>query len=181
MLKKKKLFFGEKDEKGFSLVEVLFYISIFVVLIGIVTLFAATLIKSINKNYIKKEVVRGTYSAINNMIYEIENSDNVYVPASIFDFHPGQLSLKTTQKPPVGEQYTYVDFYLDNNNRFYIKREGREPQSLMSENLRVVNLEFQRLASSSESIRISITVDYNTSDPEYQYSYSLISSGSIRK
>ena len=181
MPKKKKLFLEKKDKKGFSLIEVLFYISIFVVLIGIVTLFAASLIKSINKNNIKKEVVRGAYSAINNMIYEIENSDNAYIPTSIFDFNPGQLSLKTAQKPPAGEQYTYVDFYLDNDNRLYIKREGRESQLLMSENLRVVNLEFKRLAGSSESIRINIIVDYNISDPEYQYSYSLTSSGSIRK
>lgn len=173
--------FSENPQKGFSLIEVLFYISIFVILISVVTLFAATFIKSVNKNHIKKEVAQGAYAAINNIIYEIENADNVYFPTSVFSEHPGQLSLKTTQKLPEGEQITYIDFYLDNNNRLYIKREGEDARLLTSENLRVTNLEFQYLANSSESIRINLAVDYDISDPEYQYSYALISSAAVRK
>jgi type II secretory pathway pseudopilin PulG len=173
--------FFRNPKNGFSIIEVLFYISIFVILISVVTLFAATFIKSVNKNHIKKEVAQGAYAAINNIIYEIENAENVYLPTSVFGVHPGQLSLKTTQKLPEEEQITYIDFYLDNNNRLYIKREGGEAMLLTSENLRVTDLEFQYLASPSESIRISLTVDYDISDPDYQYSYSLISSGAIRK
>jgi len=180
MFQKNKKFF-KNQKKGFSLIEVLFYITIFIILISVVTLFAATFIKSINKNHIKKEVAQGAYTVINSIIYEIENADNVYLPTSVFGAHPGQLSLKTTQKLSEGEQATYIDFYLDNNNRFYIKREGEGARLLTSENLRVTNLEFQYLANSSESIRIILTVNYNIFDPEYQYSYSLISSGAIRK
>ena len=118
---------------------------------------------------------------MSSIIYEIENADDIYVPTSIFNSHPGQLSLKTTQKLPEEEQETYVDFYLDENNRIYFKREGQEPFLLTSENLFVTDLQFQRLSSSSESVRISIRINYDISDPEYQYSYSLISAAAIRK
>lgn len=169
-----------REEKSFTLIEVLFYVGVFVVLISIITLFAVTMIRSINKNHIKKEVAQGAYTVISSIIYEIENADSIYTPTSVFNSHPGQLSLRTTQKLPQGEQWTYVDFYSD-NNRFYVKRESQWPQLLTSENLRIIDLRFQCLSDSSKTVRIFLTVDYNTLDPEYQYSYSLISSATIRK
>lgn len=172
----------KKNKKGIALVELLVYIAIFAILIVSITLFAIAFIKTTTKSRIKKEVSLGTYSALKTMVYEIKRANSVYTPTGVFDSHPGQLSLETSQELPDGEEITYVDFYLDNDSKkLYIKREGQNPQLLISENLKVTNLEFEHLASSLESVRINLTLEYDTSASEYQYSYSLSSSGSIRK
>ena len=163
--------------RGFTLTELIVYIAIFVILITTVTLFAMAFIKTTTKSRIKKEVTLGTYSAMKVMIYEIKRANSIYTPTSVFDSHPGQLSLETSQELPEGEQATYLDFYLD-SDRLYLKRESQNPQLLISKNLKVTNLEFEYLASAS---RIDLTLEYDTSVSEYQYSYSLSSGGSIRK
>ena len=70
---------------------------------------------------------------------------------------------------------------MDSDKKLYIKREAKNPQLLISENLKVINLEFEHLVSSPDSIRINLTLEYDTTASEYQYSYSLSSSGAIRK
>lgn len=167
--------------KGFTLVELLVYIAIFVILITTITLFAVAFIKTTTKSRIKKDVSLGAYSAMKAMAYEIKRANNVHTPTSALDSHPGQLSLETSQELPAGEEITYVDFYLDSDNKLYIKRENQNPQLLISENLKVTNLEFEHLASFSESVQINLTLEYDTTVSEYQYSYNLSSSASIRK
>lgn len=167
-------------KKGFTLTELMVYIAIFVILITTVTLFAMAFIKATTKSRIKKEVASGTYSAVKAMVYEIKRANSVYTSTSVFDSHPGQLSLETSQELPEGEQITYLDFYLD-GDKLYLKRESQNPQFLISENLKVTNLEFEHLASTPESVRINLTLEYDTPVFEYQYSYSLSSGGSIRK
>lgn len=163
--------------RGFTLTELIVYIAIFVILITTVTLFAMAFIKTTTKSRIKKEVASGTYSAMKVMVYEIKRANSIYAPTSVFDSHPGQLSLETSQELPQGEQITYSDFYLD-GDKLYLKRENQNPQLLISKNLKVTNLEFEYLASAS---RIDLTLEYDTLASEYQYSYSLSSGGSIRK
>jgi prepilin-type N-terminal cleavage/methylation domain-containing protein len=163
--------------RGFTLTELIVYIAIFVILITTVTLFAMAFIKTTTKSRIKKEVASGAYSAMKTMVYEIKRANSIYTPTSVFDSHPGQLSLETSQELPEGEQTTYIDFYLD-SDRLYLKRESQNPQLLISKNLKVTNLEFEYLASAS---RITLTLEYDTLASEYQYSYSLSSGGSIRK
>ncbi len=168
-------------EGGFTLLELLVYIAIFAILMVSITLFAIAFIKTTAKSRVKKEVSLGCYSAMKVMVYEIKRANNVYTPTSVFDSSSGQLSLETSQELPEGEQITYIDFYLDGNKKLYLKREEQNPQLLISENLKVTNLEFEHLSSSLESVRINLTLEYDTSASEYQYSYSLSSSGSIRK
>lgn len=168
------------NKNGFTIVELIIYIAVFAILITTITLFALSFIEAATKSRIKKEVTLGTYSAMKAMVYEIKRANSVYTPTSVFGSHPGQLSLETSQELPEGEQATYIDFYLD-SDRLYLKREGQNPQLLISENLKLTNLEFEYLASTPESVRIDLTLEYDTSAPEYQYSYSLSSSGSIRK
>ncbi len=170
-----------KKNRAFSLLEFVVYIGVLIILISVITLFSATLIKSLNKNRIKKEVNQGAYMAMKTMLYEIRAAKTVYVPTSKFNVHPGQLSLETSKDVPSGEIKTYVDFYVDENSRLYFKKEGREPILILSENLRVSDLEFEYLSSISESVKINLIVGYNTANPEYQYLYRLTSSATVRK
>lgn len=171
----------ENKKQGFTLIEVLVYIFIFIILITTITLFALSFIETTAKTRIKREVSLSAYATMKTILYEIKRADSIYTPTSIFNTHPGQLSLETRQELPSGEEITYIDFYLDSDNKLYIRRESQTPQLLISENFKVTNLEFEYLVSSLESIRINLTLEYDTAAPEYQYSYSITSSGSIRK
>jgi type II secretory pathway pseudopilin PulG len=174
---------NKKNKKGagFTLIEVLVYIFIFIILITTITLFAFSFTETTTKTRIKREVSLSAYSIMKIILYEIKRADSIYTATSIFDTHPGQLSLETKQETPLGEKITYIDFYLDSDNKLYMRRESQTPQLLISEDFKVTNLEFKYLAFSLESIRINLTLEYDTAVSKYQYSYDLTSSGSIRK
>lgn len=169
------------SKKGFTLIELVIYVSIFVVLITTITLFAMTFTETAAKTRIKRELSLSAYSAMKAMLYEIKRADNIYIPTSILEAHPGQLSLQTDYELPSGENMGYIDFYLDSDGKLYLKRESQNSQSLIPENFKITNLEFEYMGLSAESIRIKLTIENDNPIPEYQYSYTLTSSGSIRK
>lgn len=171
----------KNNSKGFTLIELLIYISIFVILISSLTVFAISFTEMNARSRIKKEISLATYSAMRAMIYEMKRANAVYMPTSRFDVHPGQLSLETDYNLPTDEKTTYLDFYLDNDNRLYLKKEEEKPQLLIPKEFKVTNLEFRRTASSSDSLLINLTLEYDVPLTEYQYTYSLQSSGTIRK
>lgn len=170
-----------EKRKGFTLIELVIYLAIFAILITTISVFSITTIRTIRRGQIRKEVVSTAYSTMRTMLYEIRSASNVYNPTSVFNSHPGQLSLQATEYLPEGESLTYIDFYLDNKNQLYLRKEGHDPQILISDKLDITNLEFEYFASSSELVKINLTVSYNTLNPEYQYSYSLTSSAGIRE
>lgn len=170
-----------KNSTGFTLIELVVYVSIFVILITTITLFAMTFTETAAKTRIKRELSLSAHSAMKTMLYEIKRANTVYVPTSVLDIHPGQLSLQTSQELPLGEKITYIDFYLDENGKLYLKKEGQDPKTLISENFKITNLEFEHIDSSTESIHINMTLENDSPISEYQYSYKLISSATIRK
>ena len=172
---------GTRNGAGFTLIETLVYVAVFAVLITVIILFVLSFIQSIAKNKIKKEVSLGVFSALKAMTYEIKMAKKIYTPTSVFSNNSGQLSLETNSGLPDDENITYVDFYKDSNNRLYIKREGHIPELLTSENLRVSNLEFEKIGSIKESVKINLTLEYNINNPDYKFSYSLSSVATIRK
>ncbi len=168
------------NKSGFTIIELLMYLSIFVILITIITVFAITSLETVHKNQIKKEISTATYSIMRLILLEIKSANKVYNPTSIFNTNPGQLSLETTVELPENERSTYVDFYFDTNNNFYLKRDGQNSQLLVSERLKITNLEFEYIASNSESIKVNLTIENNTTNPKYQFSYSLSSVATTR-
>jgi len=163
------------NKKGFTLIELLIYAAAFVVVITLLTSFVFNLIKAQAKIRISKEVIDNSQRAMDIMLWEIRHAQDIYTPTSFFDSHPGQLSLKTKQNTPLGEETTYLDFYLDINNRLCLKRESNEAIPLTSEKVKINNLVFNYLtASSSQSIKIELSAVYN------QATTTLISSASLR-
>lgn len=165
--------------KGFTLIELLIYLSIFAILIITITTFAFTFIEANSKSRIKKEVSSTAYSVIKTISYEIKRASDIYEPTSIFVNNPGQLSLFTTYDIPIDEKQGYTDFYLD-NGRLYIKKEAQDAQAITSENVKVSELRFEHLSSFSDSVKIILTIEYNSAISKYNYSYNLSSVANIR-
>lgn len=168
------------SNKGFTLIELLIYLSIFGILMITITTFAFTFIEANTKSKIKKEISSAAYSVIKTISYEIKRANDIYEPTSILINHPGQLSLLTTYNIPVGEKIGYIDFYID-NDRLYLKREEQDAQVITSENIKVSELRFEHLSSFPDSVKIILTIEYNSVIPKYNYSYTLSSVANIRK
>lgn len=171
------------DKKGFTLIELLIYSAAFVIVAVILTLFVFNMIKAQAKIRISKEVTESSQRAMDIILREIKHAQDVYGSTSFFESHPGQLSLKTEQNTPSGEKTTYLDFYLDANNRLCLKRESSQAIPLTPEKIKINNLVFHYLtASSSQSIRVELSAVYNqpTERIAYQATTTLISSAELR-
>jgi len=169
--------------KGFTLIELMIYIAVFTIITTVITLFVFNFINAYTKIRITKEVSESSQIAMETMLLEIKHAKNIYNPTSYFDSHPGQLSLETEKDVPTGEEMSYVDFYLDSNNRLCVKREGQTAEPLTSENIEINNLVFSYLISNNvKSIRIELSAIYRnrTERITHQATTTIISTANLR-
>lgn len=117
------------------------------------------------------------------MSNEIKEAKSIYFPTSVFDSHPGQLSLETIKYLPEGEIKTYIDFYLC-GTQLCLKKESQDPIALTSDRVKISNLIFSQIATTSTipSIQINLKIDYKSpaARPEYQASFNTTSTISLR-
>ena len=171
------------NKKGFTLIELIIYTFAFVIAAVLLTSFILNLIKIKAKTQIEKGVLVESQRAMETMLLEIRHAQDIYSSTSLFNSHPGQLSLKTVRNTPDDEEITYLDFYLDDNNRLAFKKEGRASEALTSENVKINNLVFRYLtAGEAKSIQIELLAVYNgpTEKAYYQATTTLISSANLR-
>jgi len=173
-----------KTKKGFTLIELVIYVTAFAMVTTLITLFVFSLIRAQTKTRIIKEVSENAGRAMELMLWEIRNAESIYLSTGSFDSHPGQLSILTDQDTPNGENTTYLDFYLDPDDLLCIKREGSDPEPLIPQNTKVTNLVFTHLTVDEvESVRIELSVSYNPPGPNiaYQATTTLTSSAVLRR
>lgn len=158
-----------KKPLGFTLIELLIYLGLIIIVASIVTAFLPNLLKSYSFAQKKEEVVDSTQRALAVITQELRHASAIYTPTSILNTNPGQLSLSTSHNPPEGESSTYLDFYLD-NERLYLKKEGQTAELLMPDKIRIANLTFSQLTSTSTipALRITIRATYDSDSTEIQ-------------
>lgn len=172
-----------KKNTGFTLIELIIYVTAFAIITTILTLFVFNFINVYTKIRITKEVSEGSQIAMETMLLEIKHAKDIYVPTSSFDSHPGQLSLETEKDTSTGEEISYIDFYLDDNNRLCMKKEGQESEPLTPENIEINNLIFNYLTINGvESIRIELLANYKnrTERITHQATTTIISTANLR-
>jgi len=172
------------SKQGFTLIELIIYVATFAIVATLLVTFVFNLIGVQAKIKVSKEVLENSQRAMEVMLWHIKHSQNIYLETSNLNNHPGQLSLETTQNTPSGETTTYLDFYLDNDDRICLKQEESEEIPLTSEKIEIDNLIFNRLvdSNSNQSIRIELLAVYK--DPRgkviYQATSTLVSTASLR-
>ncbi|OGH79089.1 MAG: hypothetical protein A2469_04625 [Candidatus Magasanikbacteria bacterium RIFOXYC2_FULL_40_16] len=163
------LFFTKKSGAGFSLVEMIMYVMIMAIVATMVAAFLPQLVR--NNMYVqaRSEVLGNIKSALETMSQEVRHASSVYTPTSVFDASPGQLSLETVRNAVAGEDYTFVDFFVDDGG-LYVKKEGQVEQIIVSEKIQVESLTFTHLNSvdQHQAVRISITASFDTPSSEVQ-------------
>lgn len=168
--------------KGFTLIEALVYIAVLIMIASTLTAFIFWTIRANTKIEVKHEVLDNARRAMEIMTYETKEAKSVYTPTSIFDSNPGQLSLETTHNLPSGENTTYLDFYLC-NQQLCLKRESANPVAITTDKTIIDSLVFSRiLASTTETMQINLSLRYNSPvyRPESQASTTLISTVTLK-
>ncbi|OGZ17560.1 MAG: hypothetical protein A2V72_01455 [Candidatus Nealsonbacteria bacterium RBG_13_37_56] len=168
----------KKPEKGISIIEVLVYIGVFSLIMVIVTSFVFWFVRSNTKAKVMREVLDSSKRVMEIITQEIKESEYIYLPTT----SATQISLKTKKYPALGEEFSYIDFYLC-DSRICIKKESQDPIYLTPESVEVNNLVFTQVMSGDYlSIRINLGVNYNnvSNRPEYEASVDLTSTASSR-
>lgn len=168
---------------GFSLMEILVYVAILVIVVLAVSSFFLWTTRSNTKARAMREVLDNTRRITEVMNSEIKEAKSIYIPTSIFNSHPGQLSLETTKYLSGGETTTYIDFFIC-GTQLCLKKEAQDPITLTSDRVEVKKLEFIQIATTSTipSIQINFKIDYKSpvNKPEYQATINTTSTTSIR-
>lgn len=154
---------NKEIKKGFTLVELALYMSISLIIGGVLITSFFFISSARVRGAVAIEVLDNSRSALDTMLFEVAHAEGVYTPTSFFGAHPGQLSLETTRVTPSDESATYLDFYLD-GERLYLKRENQTAQILVADKIKITNLVFTHLNSASlyHAVRISLTANYDT-------------------
>lgn len=165
--------------RGFTMVEVLVYISILAILLITIIMFIFWIIKSNTKVKVIREVLDNSERVMRIITDEIRDAESIYNP----DLNPLQLSLKTLKYLPAGEDFSYIDFY-DCGGRICLKKESEDPIILSSKDV-TLNVLFEHFKTGGNSgVKIILTVSYNNPNPikkpEYNASIELVSSVSLR-
>lgn len=154
-------------KKGFTLIEMLMYVAIMIVVGSVLVVFIPQVTRQNAYMQAKSEVLDNATSIMATMEKEIKHSVSVYIPTTVFDTSPGQLSLETRFNTISTEESTFVDFYVD-DDRLYIKREEQSAQLLLSDKIKIDSLIFTNLNAGGDYpvIRIALTASYDSSSSE---------------
>ncbi len=156
-------------QKAFTLVEIMIYVSVFFIVVSALGAFVFNIILGSIKTRTINEVRYNTRFALHHLVKEIRRADSINIGSSIFDSHPGVLSL---ENPTPGENPTV--FSLSGDERLQVVYGTHSAQFLTSQEVRVTNLVFENLGIPGQTgnIRIHLTVSYKnpTSKGEYNWS-----------
>ncbi|OGZ33444.1 MAG: hypothetical protein A2174_01285 [Candidatus Portnoybacteria bacterium RBG_13_41_18] len=162
---------SKKASGGFTLIEMLVYLTILVIIMGTIVIFGVMIIRTGAKIKVNAEVMDNGRRALNIMAYEIKKAQSIYSPTIVFDANPGQLSLEQSVSQPAEETKTYVDFFKC-GDRLCLKREDEDALNITSDKVRVTNLVFSKLSNSTPSIQISLRIE-SLAAPSPYYSSSV--------
>jgi len=167
------------NNKSFTLIEVLVYVAVLAIIISAVSSFFLWAIRSNTKTKVMRETLDNARRAMEIITYEIKEAKSIYTPTTT----SSQLSLETTHYLPQGEQTSYIDFYLC-ENQLCLKKESQDPIALTSDRVEVKNLSFSEIATapSDSSVQINLEVEYKNpfNLPQYQASVNLTSTIALR-
>lgn len=172
-----------KNQRGFSLIELIVYVGVMVILTSAIVFFAIWAIQIGSKIKINYALTNNARRAMEVMTYEIRKSKSVYAPTSVFGVSPGQLSLEQTVVAGSPETAIFIDFFQCGQS-LCEKKEGQDVVALTNDQVKITNLSFTQLLNSSAvpSIQISFRLEAANSStrPEYSGFIELTSTATLR-
>jgi prepilin-type N-terminal cleavage/methylation domain-containing protein len=157
-------------KKGFTLIEIMVYVAIIGLVVITFVNFSLSVADAGSKAYVEQEVQANARLALDIFRQRVMAANGINIGTSIFGSDPGTLSLSMangTINPTI--------FSLSSDNGSLQIAEGvGSPIALTSNRVKVTNLVFTNLTSPNnkrENIKIDLTLEYENTDSDIQYSY----------
>ncbi len=145
--------------KGFSLVEMLFYIAILSIALLAVTETLLAVTRSYGTLRSAQRIEQDAASSLDRMTREIRDASAITDSGSTFDANPGELLLSTTDASSTPRT---VDFYLS-NGQLMLKENGSVSGGLTGVKTTVANLVFRKITTArSKGVKIELTLTSGT-------------------
>ncbi len=161
------------NNKAFTLIETLIYIAILGIVISGFIVFAFSISDSRNKNYVVQEVQANARTALNLI------SQNILKSNGVNNINDSILELSMSDS---GDDPTIINL---NNNILYIKQGSADAVAVTSNEVKITNLVFTDLTSTSdkENIKIELTMEFNSTstDPDFIYTQSWETAVNLRQ
>ncbi len=162
--------------KGFTVVELIIYITILSLILLLCSSFIFYFTQSNAQTKGDREALENTRRALEEITYEISGAKGIYTPTTTAN----QLSLETSRYVPIGENTSYVDFFIC-GTRICLKKELQNPIFLTSDTVQISNLTFTQISiNGSSSIKTNITMNYKNMFNNLSQSVNLTSTASLR-
>ena len=142
----------KENTKGFSLIEMVVYVSILAIVFVVVINTLLIISRSYSSIKVSLDINNSATVSVERIIGEIRKANSVNLIQSTFDSNPGRLVLNTTDDAGA---LLIVDFYLENNT-LKLKEGGLFSGDLTSD-VDVTNLVFRRITNeTSEAVKIEM-------------------------
>lgn len=168
-------------QNGFTLIELLIYIAIVGAVAVTFVNFSVSISNSGNKSFVVQEVHGNGRVALDLISQRIRAATGVNTGSSTFNSDPGVLSLEMAD---AAKNPTIINLTAD-DGVLQIKEGASSAIAITSDEVKITNLVFTNLTPTGarENIRIQLTVGYNNSsgDVEYTYSKSFQTAVSLRQ
>lgn len=111
-----------KRSAGFSLVEMVVYVTLLFLITATVSIFILGVLRT-------EAIARSEQATIANITFalqaierEVRHAEDIYTPTSVFASDSGQLALRTPKDSPTDHIVAFTDIYLD-NGVVYMRRD----------------------------------------------------------
>lgn len=161
--------------KGFSILEMVVYIAILVLMLGVIMNVTVSVVRSHRAIKASKNVENSAIISLERITREVRQADSINILSSTFNSSPGRLVLDGVD---INDNPRTVEFYLD-SNAIFLKENGVNLGPLSQPEARVESLIFSLYSDyDSMGVRIEAIIESGTST--YYRSNNFYSSATIR-
>lgn len=166
--------FQSKTVSGFTMIELLIYVTFISIMATVFVNFALDIAGSAQKARVRQEVQQNARLAMDRMLQEVRAAEGLNVGTSVFDSHPGILTLGTSVPA------TNPTIFDVSGGVLRMTQGASSPLALTASNLQVSNLVFENLTlvGRTQHVRIIFTLRHPNPDNNEIYNASVTLYGS---
>lgn len=145
---------------GFSIIELVVYISIMTLMLGVIMGITISTVRSHRAIKAAKSIENSAIVTLERITREVRKSNSISLASSIFDSTPGKLVLNSIDED--SNAHT-AEFYLA-SNAIYLKEDGVDLGALTQSDTKVNSLIFRRFSGTNvEGVRVELSLESGTS------------------
>lgn len=143
-----------KSKKGFSVAEIVVYVSLF----AIVSLFVVNSLISSSVSFAKtrsnRSLMKNGTLIMERISRELNNANNLSVSGNVFNLHPGEISFSVLDENDV---FVEKSFYINEDGRLVLSS-GDDTLLVSNENIEIVNFVFRQINAPLDTIRVELLI-----------------------